>query len=277
MKKPLSKSQFVQYYRQILLSEVGELGQQALLQSHVLVVGVGGLGTHVTQQLAAAGIGHLYLMDGDSIELSNLPRQILFGPHDIGQSKVSVAARQLQQQYEYTAVQTCPYHFNHESMQTFMQQQPTLQQAIVDECLIVLDCSDNMPTRQSINQWCVQQQTPLVSAAISSFSGQLLVVDTKHAAQAGCYRCIYPEQAPTQNCQDMGVLGPAVGVMASMQALLTVKYLLKIGVADTDLHVFDGLNLHWRKLKRTRDVSCAVCQTPRLPTTHSTSHEELTL
>ena len=277
MQKPLSETQFVQYYRQILLPEVAESGQQKLLQSHVLIIGVGGLGTHVAQQLAAAGIGHIYLMDDDGIELSNLPRQILFGPNDIGQSKVSIAQRQLQQQSLNTEVNTYHKKFTSESIEQLLWQQSQLQQALHHGQLVVLDCSDNMPTRQNINQWCVAQQIPLISAAISAFSGQLLLVDVKRSAPAGCYRCLYSEQTPAQNCQSMGVLGPAVGVMASMQALLTLNYLLNIGPVDKQLHIFDGLNLSWRQLQRRRDVQCPVCQSTTTSNSRSTFHEELTL
>jgi len=277
MLAPLTKTQFIQYYRQILLPEVAESGQQQLLNSHVLIVGVGGLGTHVAQQLAAAGIGHLYLMDDDTVELSNLPRQVLFGPQDIGQHKVSTAQRKLQQYYPDSEVITCLRRFTPESATRLLQQHNKLQQAAENGQMLVLDCSDNMVTRHSVNQWCVDLQLPLISAAISAFAGQLLVVDVKHSASAGCYRCIYTEQAVSQNCQSMGVLGPAVAVMASQQALLTLKHILGIGVVDNHLHLFDGLNLSWRQIKRQRDLQCPVCQTSPAPTTQTICQKEFSL
>lgn len=277
MQPPLTNTQFIQYYRQILLPEVAELGQQRILNSHVLIVGVGGLGTHVAQQLAAAGIGHLYLMDDDTVELSNLPRQILFGPQDIGYSKVSIAQQQLQQYCPNSEVLTCLTRFTPESAKHLLQQHNKLQQAAMNGQLFVLDCSDNMATRHRVNQWCVDLQLPLISAAISAFAGQLLLVDVKNSGSAGCYRCIYSEQAPSQNCQSMGVLGPAVAVMASQQALLTLKHILGIGVVDNHLHLFDGLNLSWRQIKRQRDLQCPVCQTNKAPTAQTICQEELSL
>lgn len=277
MQTPLTKTQFIQYYRQILLPEVAESGQQQLLNSHVLIVGVGGLGTHVAQQLVAAGIGHLYLMDDDTVELSNLPRQVLFGPQDIGQHKVRIAQQQLQQHCPDSEVLTCLSRFTPESATLLLQQHNKLQQAAMHGQLFVLDCSDNMLTRHIVNQWCVSLQLPLISAAISSFAGQLLLVDVKNSGSAGCYRCIYTEQEPSQNCQSMGVLGPAVAVMASQQALLTLKHILGIGVVDNHLHLFDGFNLSWRQIKRQRDLQCPVCQTSAAPTTQTICQEELSL
>lgn len=267
MTTSLSETRFVHYYRQILLPEVGESGQQTLLQSHVLIVGVGGLGTHVAQQLAAAGVGHIYLMDNDKVERSNLPRQVLFAAPDIGQNKVDIAKRQIHQHNPDVHVVAWPWHFDLDSVAIFIQQQPLLSAALHQQNLTVLDCSDNLTTRHSVNLWCVEHKLVLVSAAVSAFCGQLLLVDLQNAQHAGCYRCLFDERAITQDCQTMGVLGPTVAVVASMQAALTLKHILTVGAADDHLHVYDGYTLSWRKLKRQRDRHCPVCCTP--PTLNS--------
>lgn len=277
MTTSLSEARFVQYYRQILLPEVGEAGQQKLLQSHVLIVGVGGLGTHVAQQLAAAGVGHIYLMDNDKVECSNLPRQVLFAQSDIGQNKVDIAKRQIHQHNPDVHVVACPQHFALESVATFIQHQPQLALALNQQKLTVLDCSDNLTTRHKVNLWCVKHKLVLVSAAVSAFCGQLLLVDLQNALHAGCYRCLFDEHAMTQDCQSMGVLGPTVAVVASMQAALTLKHLLTIGAVDDHLHVFDGYSLGWRMLKRQRDRNCPVCRTSSKSSSPIADQREATL
>jgi sulfur carrier protein ThiS adenylyltransferase len=259
MSKQLTDNQFVQYYRQLMLPQVEESGQHALLLQHVLIIGAGGLGTHVAQQLTGAGIGHIHLVDDDKVETSNLPRQILFGPPDVGQLKVNQVKNRLNQQNNDTTVYVYPKRFDSVTSELLIKYNPALEAVVNNRRLIVLDCSDNMPTRQAVNRWCVNNKLTLVSAAISAYAGQLLLVDMEQLAETGCYRCIFNEQHSTQGCESMGVLGPAVGVMASMQCMLTLNYLLKTP-SPAHLHLFDGLNLSWRKLQRKRDPSCPVCQ-----------------
>ena len=273
MSQPLSREQFIQYYRHILLPEVGESGQQRLLQTQVVIIGLGGLGGHVAQQLAAAGIGHLYLLDDDKVEASNLPRQILFGPLDLGHSKVLVAQRQLRQRNPQLAVTALERRFDADTARQLPQQFPALQHAMNGGNLLVLDCSDNMQTRQAVNRWCVQQQLPLVSAAISEFAGQLLLVHMSQHPQAGCYRCLFNDIEPTATCQNHGVLGPSVAVMASLQAQLCLNYLLAIAPPDPPLLLFDARHMHLREIRRQRDPACPVCHAaPELPSL--TQHEE---
>ncbi|MEP1383158.1 MAG: HesA/MoeB/ThiF family protein, partial [Paraglaciecola sp.] len=187
----LTKQQFIQYYRQILLPEVAELGQQKLLNQHLIIIGVGGLGTHVAQQLTAAGIGHLYLVDDDKIESSNLPRQILFNPESIGQYKVSHAAAELIKLNPDVKVTTYAERFSKDFSESLFAGNSALKQANEDERLILLDCSDNMPTRQLLNHWCARHFIPLVSASVSAFSGQLMLIDGKSTPEAGCYQCVF--------------------------------------------------------------------------------------
>ncbi|MEP4889065.1 MAG: HesA/MoeB/ThiF family protein [Aliiglaciecola sp.] len=255
----LSDNQFIQYYRQILLPLVGEQGQQNLLNSHVIVVGVGGLGSHVTQQLSAAGIGHLYLIDDDLVELSNLPRQILFDANSIGKHKAICAAEKVAAINSDTQLRYFCEKFTHSFAEHLLHSNVELQQAYQNGQLILLDCSDNMPTRQSINVWCAAHFIPLISASVAAFSGQLLVVDGQVAPQRGCYNCLFAGNSSPQGCANLGVLGPSVGVMASMQALTSIKHILKLDTELKHLHIFDGLQLSWRQLIRHRDPHCQAC------------------
>ncbi|GAA6182857.1 HesA/MoeB/ThiF family protein [Aliiglaciecola sp. NS0011-25] len=255
----LSDNQFIQYYRQILLSQVGEHGQQNLLNQHVIVVGMGGLGCHVSQQLSAAGIGHLYLIDDDVVELSNLPRQILFDASSIGKHKVDCAAEKITAINRDTQVRYYRQKFTHNFAQHILHSNVDLQQAHQTGQLSILDCSDNMPTRQLINAWCAAQFVPLISASVAGFSGQLLVIDGQVAPQRGCYNCFFTSNSSTQGCANLGVLGPSVGIMASMQALASIKHMLKLDTELKYMHIFDGLQLSWRQLIRHRDPHCKTC------------------
>ncbi|GAB56077.1 sulfur carrier protein ThiS adenylyltransferase [Glaciecola punicea ACAM 611] len=162
MTQALNDRQFVQYYRQILLPEVGELGQQRLLDHHIIIIGIGGLGTHVAQQLSAVGIGHLYLVDDDSVEKSNLPRQILFDASCIGKLKVNCAGERLRTSNTDISVNTYCERFSFEFAETLLAEHEMLKKAYVNQKLTVLDCTDNMPTRQLINAWCAQKKLRLL-------------------------------------------------------------------------------------------------------------------
>lgn len=268
MTNTLSEQQFVQYYRQILLPEVGEQGQQTLFDQHLIIVGVGGLGTHVAQQLAAAGIGHLYLVDDDKVQTSNLPRQILFNISSVGRDKVVCAAKGINKLNPDVTVKAYSEKFSKQFAQSLFSSNPELKLAFKNKKLMVLDCSDNMPTRQLINAWCARQLIPLVSASVTAFSGQLMVVDGQVMPEAGCYHCVFTAKETLQTCHDMGVLGPMVGIIASMQALTAVRHVLTLGEKDERLHIFDGLRLIWQNIVRHRDPHCTVCQhwlVPREP------------
>lgn len=255
----LSNEQFERYYRQILLTEVGEQGQHTLLDQHIIVVGTGGLGSHVAQQLGAAGIGHLYLVDDDNVERSNLPRQILFDETSIGQSKVLCVAKRIGASNSDLSVTDYCERFTLEFADALLHQNDGLQQAYLDNRLWVLDCTDNMSSRQTINAWCAQKFIGLVAASVTAFSGQLIVVNGKNNIQAGCYHCVFPDKNVIQDCANAGVLGPTVAVMASMQALSIIKQILRITPPDDQLHIFNAITLNWQSIFRHRDPQCPVC------------------
>jgi sulfur carrier protein ThiS adenylyltransferase len=259
-KHNLSDEQFERYYRQILLSEVGEQGQQALLEHHIIVIGAGGLGSHVAQQLGAAGIGYLYLVDDDNVERSNLPRQILFDETSIGQTKVSCVTQRIALSNSDLSVTPYCERFTFEFAEALLHHNDELQQAYLKNKLWVLDCSDNIATRQIVNAWCAKKLIGLVAASVTTFSGQLMVVNGNNNIEAGCYHCVFPTKKITQNCASVGVLGPTVAIMASMQALTVIKHILCITPPDAQLHMFDAITLGWKSIFRHRDPQCHVCR-----------------
>lgn len=238
---------FMRYSRQILLGDIAIEGQQKLLNSHVLIVGLGGLGSPAALYLAGAGIGILTLADDDDVHLSNLQRQILFTTDDIAHPKAQAAKLRLAQ-------------LNPGSELIVLQQRLTgdvLKNAVA-RADVVLDCTDNMATRQEINAACVALNTPLISASAVGFGGQLMVLTPPW--EQGCYRCLWPDDVePERNCRTAGIVGPVVGVMGTLQALEAIKLLSGMETPSGELRLFDGKTSQWRSLALRRASGCPVC------------------
>ncbi|ATU62563.1 HesA/MoeB/ThiF family protein [Salmonella enterica subsp. enterica] len=238
---------FMRYSRQILLGDIAIEGQQKLLNSHVLIVGLGGLGSPAALYLAGAGIGKLTLVDDDDVHLSNLQRQILFTTDDIAHPKAQAAKLRLAQ-------------LNPGSKLIVLQQRLTgdvLKNAVA-HADVVLDCTDNMATRQEINAACVALNTPLISASAVGFGGQLMVLTPPW--EQGCYRCLWPDDVePERNCRTAGIVGPVVGVMGTLQALEAIKLLSGMETPSGELRLFDGKTSQWRSLALRRASGCPVC------------------
>ncbi len=238
---------FMRYSRQILLEDIAIVGQQKLLASRVLIVGLGGLGAPAAVYLAGAGVGTLVLADDDAVHLSNLQRQILFTTDDINQPKAGVTAQRLHLLNPDIELITIEQRLHGEAL---------YQQ--VAQADVVLDCSDNMATRQAINAACVAQDTPLVSASAVGFGGQMMVLTPPW--RQGCYRCLWPDESePERNCRTAGIVGPVVGVMGAMQALEAIKLLSDIGTTSGELRLFDARTNLWRTLALRRAEGCPVC------------------
>jgi molybdopterin/thiamine biosynthesis adenylyltransferase len=233
-----------QYARQVLLREVGVAGQSVLRDSSVLVLGLGGLGSAAAQYLAAAGIGRMVVADRDVVERSNLQRQILYAQSDVGRAKADAAADRLRA-------------LNRE-VQIDPRDGESWRDAI-DGVDLVLDCSDNFPTRFAMNALCVRAKKPLVSGAAIRFEGQLAVFDARRA-DSPCYACLYPQDGDVaETCEEAGVLGPTVGVVGSLQALAALKLLLGIGDDVGRLHLWNAIDMTWKTTKVLRDPRCAAC------------------
>ncbi|EEM2503940.1 TPA: HesA/MoeB/ThiF family protein [Salmonella enterica subsp. indica] len=238
---------FMRYSRQILLGDIAIEGQQKLLNSHVLIVGLGGLGSPAALYLAGAGVGTLTLADDDDVHLSNLQRQILFTTDDIARPKAQAAKLRLAR-------------LNPDSELIVLKQRLTgavLKNAVA-RADVVLDCTDNMATRQEINVACVALNTPLITASAVGFGGQLMVLTPPW--EQGCYRCLWPDDAePDRNCRTAGIVGPVVGVMGALQALEAIKLLSGMETPSGELRLFDGKTSQWRSLALHRASDCPVC------------------
>lgn len=236
-------SDLARYSRQIVLREVGVNGQHLLRDSTVMVIGVGGLGAAASLYLAGAGIGRLLLVDRDRVELTNLQRQIIYRQTDLGQAKTVAACEQLTALNPQVKVELY-------DAQSWAQALP--------QADVVLDCTDNFPTRFAINAACVKARKPLVSGAAIRFEGQLAVFDLHRGGP--CYACLYPDTGEAQEtCEEAGVLGPVVGIIGNLQALVALKLLLGIGDDAAHLLVWDALSMNWRRLRIAADPNCTVC------------------
>ena len=245
----LSDDELLRYSRHLLLEDVGETGQEALKKANVLIIGMGGLGSPASLYLAAAGIGHLVLSDFDNIEVSNLQRQITYQSDDIGESKVEVTKRKLQQINPDIKVRSIN--------KAMPEEQLTMELTMAD---LVLDCTDNMATRQMINKACVNAKVPLIVGAAIRLEGQLMFFDHSQA-DSSCYHCLFPDlEEQTLNCSNSGIIGPVVGTIGTLQALEAIKYFVGLpsGIKNK-LKLFDGKSLDWQTFAINKDPKCTVC------------------
>ena len=254
----LSDKQYLRYSRQMLLADVSEKGQLALMNASVLIIGIGGLGQLVAQYLAAAGVGKLWLVDGDNVELSNLPRQILFDEQDLNRNKAKSAASKLESRYPDSRI------FAIDKFVDSQNYQQVLLNKLADTPIdIVFDCSDNFTTRHLINHIAILQNITLISASIAADQGQFFCYQPpakQFDKPMGCYHCLYPaDMVINQNCTQVGVLGPAVGMMASMQALAGLNHLVGRQQEYGVLHRFDAKRFSWSKAVISVDKHCRVC------------------
>ncbi|HUW99003.1 MAG TPA: HesA/MoeB/ThiF family protein [Acidiferrobacter sp.] len=232
----------------IFLPEMGIAGVERLAAAHVLLVGLGGLGSVVALYLARSGIGELTLVDHDTVSRSNLPRQILYDQSGVGILKTEVARHALM-----------PVASGHIRLLPERLEGTRLQEEVA-RADIVCDASDNFATRFALNAACVAHRRPLVSAAVIRLEGQILVVDPAQP-EAGCYRCLYPEtEELAENCSERGVLAPVAGIMGAMQATEAIKMLVGIGEPlARELLLFDAKNMTSYKIRRRQDPCCPVC------------------
>jgi len=236
------------YSRHLLLKEVGLAGQEKLTKANVFVVGAGGLGSAAILYLAAEGMGKIGIADSDQVELSNLQRQVIHSLEDLGTNK-AVSARQMAQWLNPNCrIEIFPERLTVENISTIIQRYD-----------IVLDGSDNFPTRFLVADYCWFRKIPLVSAAAIRFEGQLLGVLPEKGFP--CYRCFIPELPDeVPSCLDAGVLGPVVGVMGALQAVEAIKMLLGVGrPLAHHLQIYQALPGEFRLVKRPVDPDCPLC------------------
>lgn len=248
-KTAFTDAELLRYSRHILLPQLDIDGQLAIANAKVLVVGVGGLGAAAVQYLAAAGVGHLLLADHDTVELSNLQRQVIHNEQSLGLSKVESATR---------AIRLLNPGVNVEPI-TVLLQEPELD-ALVGRVDVVLDCCDNFETRKAVNKVCVTHGKPLVSGAAIRLEGQISVFDFRRA-DSPCYQCLYDVTGgETMTCAQSGVLSPLVGVIGATQALEALKLIGGFGEALVGrLQLYDAAYGSWRELRLRRNPACTVC------------------
>jgi adenylyltransferase/sulfurtransferase len=245
----ITTQQALRYSRQINLSSIDIEGQEKLLQSRVLILGLGGLGCAAAQYLAAAGVGTLGLLDFDIVDCSNLQRQILHTPKDIGKAKVESAAEKLHQQNPDVEIKLHNTKADEEGLN-----------GLILDYDLVLDCSDNLETRLLMNQICLQHKTPLVSGAAIRMEGQLMVFTySDNEPCYGCFAALFNE--PQLSCVEAGVLSPLVGVIGSLQAVEAIKIIASAGdVMVGKMLQYDATVGSFFNLKISKNLACEYCK-----------------
>ena len=245
----MDDQELLRYSKQIMLPQIDVEGQQKIIDSTILIIGMGGLGSPTALYLAAAGVGHIMIADFDQVELSNLQRQIIHRTSDIGDDKVNSAKAKLldlNPNIKVTIVNEIMHTDNLSSL--------------IKDVDIVLDGTDNFESRFEINKACVEFQKPLVSAAVIRLEGQISVFKGYEIDQP-CYQCLYSEEGgENESCVQNGVLAPVAGLVGTIQALQAIKVLLDLGEQLCGvLLLVDALDLSFRKVKIVKDSECPIC------------------
>jgi molybdopterin/thiamine biosynthesis adenylyltransferase len=252
----MNDNQLLRYSRHILLPQISYEGQEALVNSHALIIGAGGLGSPVALYLAASGVGTLTICDFDAVDLTNLQRQIVHTTASVGMNKALSAQQALFEINASVQVNTVCVRSTEEEFST-----------LISQADVVIDCSDNFATRYLLNKLCVQLKKPLVSGAAIGFEGQVTVYDMR-SETSPCYHCLFPDQSEASGednamrCATHGVFSPLVGMIGTTQAAEALKLLMGIGESlQGRLLLLDALTMEWRTIKLRKDLACAVCGT----------------
>ena len=246
----MNDDQLLRYSRQLSLSQIDFAGQQKLLDSHVAIIGLGGLGSPVALYLASSGIGQLTLVDDDAVELSNLQRQIIHGENDLAKPKVLSAAESILAINAECQLTTIESRLERSELEDLAKK--------VD---VVVDCTDNFLSRFLLNEVTQQVDTPLVSGAAIRMEGQVTVYDPRQQGSA-CYQCVYKNKGELeQSCSETGVLSPLLGIIGSVQAVETVKLIVETGTSLAGrLLILDATSMTWRELRLRQDPDCPICK-----------------
>lgn len=248
----MTDDDLLRYSRHILLDDIGIEGQDKLLAAHALVIGAGGLGSPVALYLGSAGVGRITLVDPDTVDLTNLQRQIAHSQARIGQPKVTSAAAAIHALNLGAQVDTLVQRAD-----------AALLDHWVPQADVVLDCSDNFATRQLVNAACVRHRRPLVSGAAIGFDGQVSVYDSRQP-DAPCYACLFPPESTVEEvrCATMGVFAPLVGIIGATQAAEALKLLAGVGTSLAGrLQMLDARRMRWDEIRIPRQPACPVCGT----------------
>lgn len=250
MTKTLSHEQVMRFNRQIVLPQVDLDGQEALLNAKVIIIGMGGLGNAAALSLCASGVGELTLIDFDTVDKTNLPRQPLYTEGDVGKNKVDVATRRLHQVNPLCNVKAISHTLSDSHA------------SLIENADVVLDCTDNADARDKLNALCFRLSTPLVSGAAIRFEGQLFVAIPGESSCYGCLRRLF--SAPELSCVEAGIFSPVVNIIGTYQALLAMQVIMKCGdIPLNTLLTFDGLRHEWQNWKLADNTVCDVCSPPK--------------
>jgi len=249
----MNDEQLLRYSRQIMLPQFDIEGQTRLLNSHVAIIGLGGLGSPAAMYLVSAGVGHLTLVDHDNVDLSNIQRQILHTTSDIGKPKTQSALETLQNINPDVNITL----LNHKATDNHLND-------IIAQADVVIDATDNFDSRFLINKHCVEKNTPLVSGAAIRMEGQVCVFLNNNNNEP-CYRCLYPneknQQQEQETCSESGILAPVVGIIGCIQAVETIKIISRTGTPLSNrILLLDAMTMEWRTLKLNKDPACPVCK-----------------
>jgi molybdopterin-synthase adenylyltransferase len=248
----LSEQQFQRYARHLILDEVGEEGQEKLLASRVLVIGAGGLGSPMLLYLAAAGVGTIGIIDNDTVDLTNLQRQIVHATQRVGELKVDSARATLAAVNDDVRIETHALRLG-----------PDNAAEIIARDDLVADGSDNFATRYLLTERCCSLRKPLVAAALSPFEGQLSTFRPYLGADHPCYRCLFRDPPPPDmvpRCEEAGILGAVAGVMGTLQAVEVLKELLGLGDSlDGTLLIYEALRARFHRIRIAKDPDCPTC------------------
>jgi molybdopterin/thiamine biosynthesis adenylyltransferase len=254
MLRAMNDQQLLRYSRHILLDEIGIEGQEKILAGHALVIGAGGLGSPVALYLGTAGVGRLTLVDHDTVDLTNLQRQIAHNLSRVGRPKAESARESIAAINPDVQVNAVTRRAD---------------AAFLDEAVaqadVVLDCSDNFKTRHAVNAACVKHRKPLVAGAAIGLDGQISVYDTREAHNP-CYACVFPAEATFEEvaCATMGVFAPLVGIIGTMQAAEALRLLAGVGQSLAGrLQMLDARRMEWTEIRMARQAGCAVCAAQR--------------
>jgi molybdopterin/thiamine biosynthesis adenylyltransferase len=250
----MTDDQLLRYSRHILLDELGVEGQQRFLDAHVLVIGAGGLGSPVALYLGTAGVGRITLVDHDTVDVTNLQRQIAHNLSRVGKPKAESARDTIAAINPDVLVAPLVERADAKRLDQ-----------LVAEADVVLDCSDNFTTRQAVNAACVAHKKPLVAGAAIGFDGQISVYDPRDEASP-CYACVFPPEATFEEvrCATMGVFAPLVGIIGSMQAAEALKLVAGVGSSLAGrLQMLDARTMEWTEIRVARQPHCEVCGTQR--------------
>ncbi len=245
----MNDDDLLRYSRQIMLPDIDVAGQDKLIASTVLVMGLGGLGSPVVLYLAAAGIGHLILVDDDRVDLTNLQRQLLHGTDDVGRLKTESATTAVHRINPTTRVTEISERLDVASLSELLAQTD-----------LVIDGTDNFNTRFMVNEACVSTGTPLISGAAIALEGQVMAIDPGSAG-GPCYRCLYQDASDENfNCAENGVAAPVVGIIGAVMAMEALKMIVGFGESLVGyLLVFDARTMDWRKLRLKPNPNCQTC------------------